>query len=308
MSSQTMQSGIVPFITIKEGLAFLGNSAPSGRQNLEARVSNPLLFGKYMDSKDIRLYGGMNDDQRYRFKEDFSFNLPFIEGYKLNLNRDCSIPIDNAQYAQSQGAEFILIGQEELSGTDNVYAISSKKYDDVKSALNSARSSGKRFSVDELVNAGGFKVNKSLTVDENIKLKDGRNVLELKTEDIGKLSLADFEYIHAGWHEHFTGSNNATPEQYLEGAKLYVIYLQKTKENISFQNGKGMGFSVETRVEDYKARSWLVSSSDGLSWAGNSLSFLNSGQFLMFGDKLREILAARAVDAKKHPNRLEYPD
>ncbi len=300
MRSQTIQtiqfgrSQVLRFGTVQEGLNILGNSAPSGRQNLEARVGNSSLFGRWMDSKDISLYGGMNDDQRYRFKEDFSFNLPFIAS--ADVNADGSVSIDNTRYTQSQGTEFILIGKEELTGTTDVYAISSKRYDIVKSVLNTVRSSGQRFSVDKLVKAGGFKVNADLTVDEHIKLKDGRSVLDLKKEDITRLSLEDFEYIHAGWHEHFIGSNNVTPKQYLKGAKLYVKYLQEANKNNCFPKGKGMGFFLETGVRDYKARSWCVVSSRHRSRADVRVLY-SCGHFL----KVRDTVAAEGDEQKIMP-------
>lgn len=256
-------SEMLIFFTVQQALRELNNNIPSGRQNLEARVCNTQLFEITMDSKDCRLYGDVNEDGRYRFKEDFSFDLSSIALCPVSIIvQEGLVPIDSDQYARSQGVEFIIIGKEELEGATNSYAIHSQSYDGVRKALNIARCSNHKFDVNELIIAGGFKVDAPLTVDEHVKLIGNRDILELKKEEIEQLSLVDFQFFHAGWHEHFTGCNKATPQQYLEGAKLYVKYVQEASKHKCFENGKGMPFFVdiyhETRVKGFYVCLWTI--------------------------------------------------
>ncbi len=256
-------SEVLDYHSVKQGLSELKGNAPSGKQNLEARVNNPLLFEIPLDSKDIRLYGGTNEDGRYRFKEDFSFNISLITGCQVREREMMGfLSIDSTTYTNSQGTEFVIIDKEEIEGSVNSYAISSQGYCKIRDALNSARNSGRKFNADELKKADGFKVDTYLTVDEHVKLIRGRNILEIKKQEIEQLSLDDFQYIHMGWLEHFTGHNNATPLQYLDGAKLYIKYVQEAFKYNCFKDEKGMDFFadifLETRVKDLKIGLWSI--------------------------------------------------
>lgn len=286
MGLRTVRVGnslVFEFDTVKEGAFMLGSSAPSGRQTLEARIKDPELFKIWLDSRDVHLYGGMGSHHRYRLKMDFDFTQVF----GAYGDPDSPVLISEKRYNRSNGTAFVIIPKLELEGTAYDWAIEARKYRDfVRDGLDVARAAGKGFSVDDLIKAGGCKINTGLAVDEHIRLTRGRDVLKLSEEEIAMLSLPDFGYIHACWLKHFTGYNEATPQQYLEGARLYARYLQEAVKNQCFTERRGMGFSVGVLnreymlAKDYRVCNWYVQNKDGKSGAADWKSPSDFGHFL----------------------------
>lgn len=248
-------------VTVQTGLAELKDKACSMKQNMLTRVKTPVLedgtslWKKYLDSKDVNFYGSTNDDNKYRFKIYHGFDLTKIVNAKLV---DGAVPSEKKDYMASKGTEFIIL--------DGNHAIRADKYEGIKKKLNQ-----EDYSLDSLED-GIFKINTSSNPDEIIKYDKSRNI-----ED---LTLDDIEYVHGGWLEHAVGKNNASQEEYLEAAKLLAKYVIKAQEKDCFEEEIGMGFFVETDVDDYKLRPWYVGDSDDRSVADVRDGFGNCGRFL----------------------------
>ncbi len=228
------------------------NAAYSMKQNLEARVDTPVLpdgtnlFGIWLDSKTIQLYGGVNEDNRHRFKIDHNYNLSTI--VNASVSSDGSISLHKDKYLKSEGTEFIIISRLGLGGAKSDYAVRADKYTAVREQLNKGE-----FTAEALEKAGGFKINHSLTP--------------------GEAGTSD------GWIEMAVGKNRATAQDYASVSGLLQRYIAEAQERGCFGGG-GMGFYVETGSQDYKARPWFVFGFGRRSDANGKNHFTNDGRFL----------------------------
>ncbi len=264
-----MELELAQFGTVQSGLKEQKNTAYTLSQDLQARLDTPVLqdgtnlWQTFLDSRTMQLYGGVNDDQRHRFKIDHSFDLSTI--VNADINADGSVTIEPTKYSQSRGTEFVIISREELNGADKNYAIRADKYNAIKSALNNSRQTKKKYDLTALMQAGGFVVNSDLTHEEVITTED-------KT---GKVTR-----VHDGWIELAVGKNNALAEDYSKAVDLLKRYVPEAQKNGCFKEGVGMGWYVETGSNGYKARSWCVYDSDGRSRADDWYDLGNLGRFL----------------------------
>jgi hypothetical protein len=258
MEAKKMELELAQFSNVQSGLKELLDKAYSMSDNFKARVDTPILpdgtnlWTTWLDSKTMQLYGGVNEDSRQRFKIDHSFGL--TELVNASISSDGSIATDEKTYSQSQGTEFVVIPKSELKGAKADYAIRSDKYQSIREQLNKGN-----FKVEELEKAGAFKINVQLTAEE------------AKTHD--------------GWLELAVGKNKASNDEYAQASTLLNRYVPNSKGNNCFPDGTGMGFFVETGVKNYKARSWIVCSSDGGSSACLRFSFGGGGRFLRVRSK-----------------------
>ncbi len=226
-----------------------------------------------MTLKTIQLYGGVNEDKRYRFKIDHNFDLSTI--VDASVSSDGSISLHKDKYLKSEGTEFIIISYFYLKGAKSDYAVRADKYTAVREQLNKGE-----LTAEALEKAGGFKINHSLTPGE------------AGTND--------------GWIELAVGKNRATAQDYASASGLLQRYIAEAQERGCFGGG-GMGFYVETDSQDYKARSWFVSYSDGRSRALGRCNLSNFGRFL----RVRQVKAAESdpkkVDYKSIANPFNTP-
>lgn len=244
--------------TIQQGLRELVDNAYPFRQNMDARVATPVLgdgtdlWTIWLDSRTINLYGGVNEDGRHRFKIDHEFDLSKMIGSPIRS--DGSISLDEQIYMQSQGRGFIIIPKSDVKDAKTDYAIRADKYESVKDKLSEG------IAEDALKESGGFKIN-----------------IRLKPKEV---------FANDGWLELAVGRNDAVDSDYKSAAKfLENDYVPKAQERDCFPDGVGMGFIVQTDVQDYKVRPWCVycSSSRSIAYAGNY--FGSSGCFLRVLDK-----------------------
>jgi hypothetical protein len=258
-----MSLEVAKFNTVQEGLKELGDSAYSMRQNLEARLDDQGLFSTWLDSKTIQLYGGVNEDNRHRFKIDHAFDLSAI--INEDISSDGSIKINQGNYLQSQGTEFIIISKSELKEAEADYAIRADNCQSIREQLNNGN-----YKLQDLEKAGGFKINVHLTPGE--------------------------AKSHNGWKELAAGKNKASSEDYASASELLCKYIGEAKKEKCFPDGIGMGFFVETSVKSYKARPWYVFYSGNRSDADGRGYFDSIGRFLRVckevaeGDDAQEII------------------
>lgn len=264
-----MKLELVQFGTVQLGLKEQGNTAYILSQDLQARLDTPILedctnlWQTFLDSRTMQLYGGVNDDQRHRFKIDHSFDLSTI--VNADINADGSVTIKPTKYSQSQGTEFVIISRKELNSADKDYAIRADEYNVIKSALNNSRRNKEKYDLTALMLAGGFVVKSDLTPVEVITTED-------KT---GKVIR-----VHGGWLELAVGKNNALVRDYSNAVDLLIRYVPEAQKNGCFKKGIGMGWYVETDSNDYKARSWCVYNSYDGSRASDGNSLNCNGRFL----------------------------
>lgn len=97
-----MALGLLLGVSVQGGLRKLGNLTYSVRQDLVARIENPVLrygtdlWETRLDSKILHLSGGVNQDNRHCFKTDHAFDLRMI--VDTPLNPDGSISIEPQVY------------------------------------------------------------------------------------------------------------------------------------------------------------------------------------------------------------------
>lgn len=279
-------------VNVQQGLKELGSEAYTFAQNMRTRVDTPVLddgtdtWEIWLDSKTNNDYGGVNEDNRHRFRINQGSNLSTI--ISSQISSDGSIASDEKAYNTSEATEFIIIEQEIL-GTDTRYAIRADKYEDIREALNQARDSGEEYSVEDLVTQGGFQINTYLNHDEIIKLSDGRSITDLTNEEIDNLSLDDIEYVHDGWLEHAVGESDRTDEDYLVAAQLLGKYVKKADEEGCFrgEDKEGMYFAVNPSEDGYKVRPWYVDDSDDRSDADVRVDFSCGRHFFGVGSRRR---------------------
>jgi len=241
-------------VNVQEGLKELLDKAYSIRQNLNARVETPILedgiklFDTFLYSKTMNLYGGVNEDNRHRFKIDNAFDLNKI--INADINFDSSIFIDEYTYLQSQGVEFIILHRNDIKEATAEYAIKTDKYEKIREQLNKGN-----YSPEEIEKAGGFKINEGL--------------------EPKKIST------HDGWKELAVGKNKASYENYEEAFKfLKEKYVPKAQQNKCFPSGTGMVFFVYTDGDNYVAQPWSILNSSKGSCADGGGQFEDDGYFL----------------------------
>lgn len=257
-------------VNVQGGLRELGNLAYSMGQNMLARVETPVLhddinlLATMLDSKTLNHYGGVNEDNRNRFKVDHEFDLGAI--VNAAVNSDGSIPTSQQAYEQSPATEFVIITQSDLKDANADYAIRANKYEAVKGQIGKGRYKAK-----DLEKAGGFKINQSSKPEE---------VIRHKAKNVDELTLEDIKYVHDGWLELAVGKSNATQEEYLEAAKLLAKYVAKAQEQRRFRYSTDMGFFISIGVNDYEVQPWRVSDSGYGSGTYGRGRFNGIGQFL----------------------------
>ena len=250
---------------VQEGLRKLENKAYSLRQNMQARVDTPVLenetnlWNTWLDSKTMNLYGGLNEDKRRRFKIDHDFDLSMI--VDSDINSDGSIITAGETYMTSKGTEFIVIGRSDLKGADNDYAIRADKYESIREQLGKGD-----YKVSDLEEAGGFRINDSLTKEEVLRSD--------------------------GWKELAVGKNNASEKEYEEASTFLEEYVSKAEDNNCFRS-RGMGFYVGKEVDWFKVRPWYVGDSINWSSADDGSDFVSDGQFLRVRDSSDEVAAQK---------------
>jgi len=269
---------LVRFDTIQEGLRELGDTAPTTRQNLEARAKTPTLADGTniweipLDSRTMLLEGGFNEDGLPRFKIDHDFDIGAI--VDAQISQDGSVSIDEATYLNSKGAEFIVIENERIrSGAyfviramvptqiGNVMAYLLELEDSLSDVFNKATNyviqardyplvrtplrKGKRISRGELEEAGGFKMDRLLKPKE---VRNGRN-----------------DKVHKGWLALAIGENSPPQEDYSKALSLVADYLSEAKKQGCFfcphGYNVGMGFLDGIPSSD-KAWPLCISGSD----------------------------------------------
>ena len=247
-----------------------GNNAYTLSHNLQARLNTPVLqdninlWRMWLDSRTMQLYGGVNEDNRYRFKIDHSFDLSAIVNANINY-LDGSVIINQTTYSQSQGTEFIIISSKDLNGANKDYAMKTDKYGIIRSALNKSRQSRHKYDLTALIRVGGFAINSDLDTEEIISTE----------EEIGKVTR-----VHDGWLELAVGKNNAKEEDYSKAEDLLKRYVTEARKNECFVMGIGMRFFVGNYLKDYKVNSWCIEGSLGMSDA--SVRYLSqNGRFLV---------------------------
>lgn len=217
-------------IRVQQGLKELVDYAYSIRQNMSARVETSTLedstniWSTWLDSRTMNLYGGVNDDNRHRFKIDHDFDLSRV--INADVASDGSISLEESDYMQSQGTEFIIIAKADINGANADYAIMADKYQGIRNQLSKGN-----YKADDLEKAGGFKISTRLTQKE---------------------------VENDGWLELSVGKNNASKEEYQAAYEFLKTYISKAQDNSCFLYGKGMGFFVRTDVIGYNVRPWCV--------------------------------------------------
>lgn len=213
-----MSLELAKFETVQKGLKELLDSTYSMMQNFKARITTPVLpdgtniWEKSLDSKVMQVFGNVNQDNRYRFKIDHSYDLEYI--INATINSDCSISISEDDYLQSQGTEFILIRRQDLIDSIEDYAIRQDKYERIRKKLNEGF-----YNVEELKKASGFKINEDLTPEE------------AKTHD--------------GWLELAVGKDKANTEEYHKASELLNLYVDEAKKKKCFWS-----YSMKFRVDN----------------------------------------------------------
>jgi len=219
-----MSLELVKFETVQKGLKELLDSAYSMTQNLKARITTPVLpdrtniWEKSLDSKIMQVFGNVNQDNRYGFKIDHSYDLNHI--INATINSDRSISISEDDYLKSQGTEFIIIPRKELTDAVEDYAIRQDKYERIRKKLNKGH-----YDAEELKKADGFKINNFLTPEE------------AKTHD--------------GWLELAVGKNKANTEEYHKASELLKLYVNEAKKKKCFWS-YSMNFRVDNIGDYYK--------------------------------------------------------
>ncbi len=249
---------IKPYLTVQKGIKKLKNEAASMRDNLEFRLTNDGAWDFWMDSKDMLLYGGKNEDGRFRFKYDHSFNLDFIANAEIKDNGAIAlgktIAENKKNYDTSEGTEFIIISQDEINGADCGYAIRKDKYDKLVKRNPGFKNKKAKIGLAVLEKAGGCKINAHYTIDE--------------------ASKSDL------WKEAAVRKNGATAANYAEAESfLREKYVPKAQKQGCF-NDDGMGFYVNTEAKDYEVRPLCVWNRGFDSYAGGWGDFRDDGRFL----------------------------
>ena len=269
---------LLKYETAQKGLKEIVDSAYSMKQNLSARVKTPFLadgtdlWDTWLDSKTFNLCGGVNQDDRYRFKIDHDFDLSRIISAKINS--DGSISTDENIYNKSKGTEFIIISRRDVEGAEADYAIRADKYKNIQEQLNKGE-----YRINELkkAGAGGFKINEWLKPDK------------IPTHD--------------GWIELAVGKNNASKKDYENASKfLKDKYVPLAEKRGCFSDGTGMGFFVRTDVKDCNVRPWYVDDSNDGSDADFRNDFDYFGRFLGVCSKK----SAEGAREKKKVSKLPY--
>lgn len=263
-----MTLGLYTAATILEGLVILDTSVFSTRGNMEARVVTPVLengkdlWATCLDSKERIHYGGTNSDGRHRFKIE---QAPDITRFlHTHFNEDGSIPTDERAYSTSSGTEFIIIPGSDI-GTHADYAIGELMYSNLR-----AKHPRGPFTVRDIEEAGGFKINVFLDKDEVIE-DNGRKIEELE--------LFNIHRVHGGWLELARHEKGTCTWQYFEAEKLLLVYVREAEKQGCF-NVRGMAFFVDAHEKGYKMHPVHIDRASNGSAAYGITGFTNAGNFL----------------------------
>ncbi len=238
-------------VSTLETIVKAGEKPFSTARNIQARTTShgilkdgTDLWEYWLDSSDMLLYGGKNEDGRFRFKIDHNFDLNKI--IKGDVRTDGSISLNSADYGASKGKEFIVIKHNEIKEADCDYAIRADKYKTLKQQ-NKLNNLTKEFLQKE---EGVSKINTKLTKDEVLN--------------------------SALWLELAVGKSR----NYQKAHELLKEYISEAEMQKCFSNRKGMGFYIENNVDEYKVRPLCVWSRDNDSNADDGDDFHNNGRFL----------------------------
>ncbi len=226
---------IKSYNTVKEGLVALKDEAASIRDNLEYIIEmDDDAWKCRMDSKGMVLYGKENEDGRRQFKFDpefFEKNIDYFINAKVKDNG--AIAIDEEMYKNSDGTEFVEIKKGKIKGADSDYAIRQDKYKDLVD--NNATFKNKEpIDLSVLEGAGGCKLNAPYAVDE-VPNSGLLKAAVAKRDNEGK-----WDYEEAG---------RFLKDEFIPQEKRY------------FRNGKGTGFYINNKADNYEVQPLCVSDS-----------------------------------------------
>ena len=140
------------------------------------------------------------------------------------------------------------------------YAIKAERYYEVEHELRNDE-----LSHEELLQLGAFRINDALKPEDVIQHAKGKPVDDLTMDDI--------IYVHQGWLEMAVGKNKATPEEYLDAAKLLARYVSEAEKRGVFREneiGTIMNLFVKSFVPGYTLCPWVISTVDDTRFTDGS--------------------------------------